>query len=137
MAKCKTGQIWDTKVRKCIADKSSLKKKYGTGIDDLTLTGKTRIKGKSDPRFDPKRGKSEAVASGIRTDRKIRKTVKRSAVDPDKKKRDKAYDTRQKTRGRGQRGKDPRFDPDRKKESVQQAIRSRKRRRASVKKKKK
>ena len=118
MAKCKTGQVWNTKINKCVSDKSSLKYKMGTGKDEMVVKGATRIKGKSDPRFNPKRGKSEAVASGIRTDKKMRKSASQS--------------TRGKVRT-GLTGRDPRFSKDRSKPGVQGAIKRGQRRRAAAK----
>jgi|10_taG_2_1085330.scaffolds.fasta_scaffold25569_5 hypothetical protein len=68
MAKCKTGQVWDRKVRKCIADKSSLETEYKSELGKKGIGKVTRKKGTPDPRFSPKRGKSRAVAKGIASD---------------------------------------------------------------------
>ena len=68
MAKCKTGQVWDRKVMKCIPDKSSLETEYKSELGKQGLGKVTRKKGTADPRFSPKRGKSRAVAKGIASD---------------------------------------------------------------------
>tara|TARA_R110002012_G_scaffold171679_1_gene336534 strand:+ start:346 stop:666 length:321 start_codon:yes stop_codon:yes gene_type:complete len=73
----------------------------------------------ADPRFSRKRGKSKAVASDIKINKKIRKKLRSDAKGT-------VYD----------RNIDPRFAPDRKtSKSAQQAIKRRKRRRAARKKK--
>jgi len=105
MAKCKTGQVWDTKIKKCVASKY---------IKD---------KGKSDPRFNPKRGKSEEVASDISVNKRI---YRRDRTDY-------AF-----VGGLSDRKIDPRFATDRKtSKSAQQAIKRRKRRRSAAKRQKK